>query len=329
MPARNHMTDDQIFEKFGCLYDDLSTDADFPTRRPLLSHYTSLTTLENILKFDEVWLSNPLLMNDHEEVRFGVMRGTRLALTSETIADACGSSSRADKFREIFSGYLKLFEDDHAFDTYVFCLSEHDPSDYDGRLSMWRGYGGNGSGVAIVMDTAKLHPSNDSPLIIARVHYATAEERATWIENLISKFSDILRSSEIPDDKLFLAAYALFERIKIFALFSKHSGFNEEREWRIVYVPERDTGKRMTSMLQYFIGANGAEPKLKLKIDQIADLGKKGVPLEALIERIILGPSTSSPLAHRAVERMLERLNKNPLKNLVYTSGIPFRPKFS
>ena len=43
-------------------------------------------------------------------------------------------------------------------DTYVFCLSEHAKDDTDGLLSMWRGYGGNGNGAAIVFDAGKLRP---------------------------------------------------------------------------------------------------------------------------------------------------------------------------
>lgn len=43
----------------------------------------------------------------------------------------------------------------------------------------------------------------------------------------------------------------VFERLKLFALFTKHDGFKEEKEWRVVYLSERDTGKKLRSMLGY------------------------------------------------------------------------------
>jgi hypothetical protein len=48
--------------------------------------------------------------------------------------------------------------------------------------------------------------------------------------------------------------------------------------------------------------------------------------LDRLLVRIILGPSHSSPLAKRSVERMLEKIGKPDLKKKLYSSGIPLRP---
>ena len=319
------MIDEDLLAIFAPLYDDISSEPDFTKESRLLAHYTSLATLENILKGDEIWFSNPLLMNDYEEVRFGVLQGTELALESGEIADACGSTERAEMFRELFGGYKNRFEEDDAFDTYVFCLSEHLREDNDGILSMWRGYGGNGSGVAIVIDSANVAASNDSPLIFSRVHYATGEQRRAWIKELNLKFATILREAHIPDDKLYVAAYALFDRIKTFSLFSKHSGFSEEKEWRVVYTLDRDRENRMKPMLQYFIGKNGAEPKLKLKIGKHPDAVSPTITLETIIDRIILGPSLSSPLARKAVARMLDKLDRSALNDRVRSSEIPFR----
>jgi hypothetical protein len=41
---------------------------------------------------------------------------------------------------------------------------------------MWGGYGGNGNGAAIVFDTAKIAAREESPLVIAHVHYGTAQD---------------------------------------------------------------------------------------------------------------------------------------------------------
>ena len=87
---------------------------------------------------------------------------------------------------------------------------------------------GHGNGVAIVIDTVQLNPIENSPLIVAGVVYGTTESRRAWLKKLASTFAKILSESDIHTGKLHLAAYALFERIKLFALFSKHHGFKEE-----------------------------------------------------------------------------------------------------
>lgn len=315
-----------INQAFTPLWDDLVDSEDFPEKRPLLAHYTSLATLERILQTDEIWFSNPLVMNDMEEVRFGVLRGNELFHGSDAIVAACRSTERYSKLRDAYVGYFRQFEENHALDTYVFCLSEHHPNDVDGLLSMWRGYGGNGTGAAIVFDTGKLVAQESSPLIIARVHYASTEQRNQWLANLVERFASLLSIANVSDDQLHVPAYYLFVRIKLFALFSKHDGFHEEREWRVVYDPDRDEGKRLAPMFHYSLGPRGAELRLRYKIPPMDGVSDPDLSLKKLVDRIILGPSISSILAQRAVTRMLERAGKYDMADRVIASSIPFRP---
>jgi Protein of unknown function (DUF2971) len=178
-----------------------------------LAHYTSIDVLEKIMKTDEIWLSNPLFMNDLEEVRFGLQQGGRLFLQNEVVSEACGSPERAQLLKHAFSHYYNQFDKEHAFDTYVFCLSEHDPTNTDGLLSMWRGYGGQGSGAALVFNTRFVTEDNPaSPLILTRVHYASADKRIEWLSNKLLQWCEILKNAAIPDDKLHIAAYLFFCR---------------------------------------------------------------------------------------------------------------------
>ena len=78
--------------------------------------------------------------------------------------------------------FIRAFDTKVATDVYVFCLSEYEwAKQPDGLLSMWRGYGANGNGVALVFNTGFLTTVPGSPLLISRVRYGTAEERANWI----------------------------------------------------------------------------------------------------------------------------------------------------
>jgi hypothetical protein len=235
------------------------------------------------------------------------------------------STERFDLLKLNFIHCYNKFANEHVIDVYVFCLSEHVKDDTDGLLSMWRGYGGNGSGVAIVFDAGKLPVWDGSPLIFARVQYASTEERTNRLQRLTTQFAKILGQTSIPDDKLYLGAYYFFERLKLFALFTKHHGFKEENEWRVVYMPDRDRGKVFDRMLSYCIGPRGVEPKLKVKIERIPDLTDDDLSLSRIVERIILGPSLSSPLAHASILKMLETLGGSDLKDRIKSSTIPFR----
>lgn len=317
--------DAQLLQSFwGRLFADLDATPQFYDQKPLLAHYTSIGALEAILRNNEFWFSNPLYMNDLEEVRFGINEGVNAFLSSSALEDACGTKERAALLRHNFSFYHQRFDSEHVIDTYVFCLSEHDPADHDGLLSMWRGYAANGNGAAIVFDTGKLTPRDDTPLIIARVDYASTDARRLWIAEKIGILARILSSSAIPDDKLHVPAFAFFERLKTFAIFTKHPGFREEREWRAVYMPERDLPKAFTDMIGYAITPRGIEPKLKFKVQPLAGFIEDELSLDKIIDRIILGPTLSSPLAQASVAKMLDRIAP-ALKARVAASSIPFR----
>jgi hypothetical protein len=316
----------KILKLFSPLYADLAGEDSFPRKRPLLAHYTSIEKLECIFRNNEVWFSNPLLMNDWEEVRFGLVHGANLFISSQEIRSACRSQARFDGLVRAFNFFYDNFSTIHLHDTYVFCLSEHSEEDNDGLLSMWRGYGANGAGGAIVFDTAKIVYREESPLLISNVHYET-KERINWLEQRVREFAEILGKSDLPNDKLHLAAYYLFERFVLFALFTKHRGFHEEKEWRVVYLRERDPQKVFDPMISYWVGPSGMEPKLKLKVNPVPGMPETDIKLSEVVERIVLGPTASHPLAISAIYKMLDETGKSDLKNRVVISGIPFRSR--
>jgi hypothetical protein len=214
----------------------------------------------------------------------------------------------------------------HAFDTYILCLSQHEIGDTDGLLSMWRGYGNNGKGAAIVFNSEKMNEVADSPLIISRVSYKSTKDRLHWINQKLNNFATLLNTTEISDAELPAAAHQLMERIKIFALFTKHCGFSEEREWRIAYLSERDKENRIRPMLGYTVNSHGIEPKLKFDVKPIPGLTRDDLTLDSLIEQIILGPSLSSRLSTQAICRMLESIDKKSLIGRLVASTTPYRP---
>lgn len=247
--------------------------------------------------------------------------------SSQETAKACGSDKRTQAFLEAYEQCYWGFANDHVMDTYVFCMSEHAKDNHDGLLSMWRGYGGNGSGATVVIDAGKINLTGAAALILAKVRYGTVDERITWLKAKVREFAAMLNARFLADDQLHVAATALFERIKSFALFTKHSGFNEECEWRAVYMPNRDAGALIKQFFGYSVGGRSVEPRLRLQLSESTGLPGLNLSLETIVDRIILGPTVSSRLAIAGFLRLLDATKHPKLKDRVRASGIPYRDK--
>jgi hypothetical protein len=307
------------------LWADFPEEDSYPTRRPLLAHYTSMQTFEQIATKEQFWFSNPLFMNDSEELRFGIQEGAAEFYRSEAIRNACGNTQNHERLLSNFQDILTNYDSEHVLNTYVLCFSEHAAEDSDGLLSMWRGYGNGGSGAALVIDTGKINETPGSPLIFGKVRYGSKAERLKWIGQKIADLAELIEKHAKTDDDFFNAARAWFQRLKSFALFSKHSGFHEEREWRIVYMSDRDKDEKFKQFFGHVATNRGIEPKLKLPIKPVPGLTSEDISLEKLVNRIILGPSIASALGVNSLKQMLRNINKDSLIDRVVASDIPFR----
>jgi hypothetical protein len=69
------MNEQQIMEFFNPLFRRFDNMEQLTKNPPLLAHYTSIGTLEKILQINKIWFSNPLFMNDLQEMRFGLNEG--------------------------------------------------------------------------------------------------------------------------------------------------------------------------------------------------------------------------------------------------------------
>ncbi|BCX45740.1 DUF2971 domain-containing protein [Salmonella enterica subsp. enterica] len=308
------------------LWSDLREDEHFPAVRPLLAHYTSLSTMESIFRGEEIWMSHPFLMNDDEELKWGIVEGVKRIRTNEHLARGFGSASNYAGFLEAVESAKDKEGGTNALDTYVACFCQHEKNDKDGLLSMWRAYGADGGGVAIVFDTSALVEDDQSPLIIAPVRYATTEERYAWIDRALNICSKAVAAfgSSANHVNIGHIAYAYFQRLRYFALFTKHVAFREENEWRVVYFPDRDEKQRYAELLSYAITQKGIQPKLKLRLG----LNAIGGPLllEDAVSSILLGPTAGSLLSAHALKRMLRNLGKPGLADKIGFSSTPYRP---
>ena len=137
------------------------------------------------------------------------------------------SEEQVTILRDLFAGHLQRFYIQDAFDTYVFCLSEHDRANTDGLLSMCRGYGHHGNGAAFVFDAGAVTLVPTSPLIISKVSYASDRDRTTQLEERLEQWASLAQQARLPNEKLFLVAHARSRRRLETADLCRKHGINE------------------------------------------------------------------------------------------------------
>ena len=247
------------------LNEPLNSAKELTDNPPLLAHYTSIQVAEQIIRNEEIWLSHPFYMNDLEELRFGMQLG--LQLFPAFAQSVQTTPQRTKMLLDAFGHYVGYMNENTLVDTYVLCLSEHAPGNTDGILSMWRSYASQGHGAALVFNTRGVQTDPpQAPLWIAKVTYLSTSDRVEMMRDALQRWADMPRAENLPDDRVHLAAYAAFYFVRSFALVTKHRGFAEEREWRVVYLKDLDPENLLAGQLSYHLTARGAEPKMKFKI---------------------------------------------------------------
>jgi len=301
---------------------------------PLLAHYTSIHVLESIIRNNEIWMSNPLYMNDIQEMQFGIELGRQIfhqfCYNSELTTEVSNAIYKS------FESYIATANESLNLNTYILCFTEHPSGDEDGSLSMWRGYGDEGHGAALVFNAEKFGVGDDGnfPLRLVKVFYGTDSEREVFLREWLEswKFYTIyLINGAVGVKDYSIPAWFAFLLVRMFSIVSKHKGFHAEQEWRLIYVPEHDRVAQYHRYSSYAIGKRGVEPKLKLPPYKYVDIERKMVhfdyPMIGLdLESILLGPSTSASLTKQTFIRVLGGTGYETIRDKVYSSTIPLRP---
>lgn len=283
------------------------------------AYYTSTQTALKIFRNQELWLRNATVMNDFSEIRYG------LNLTREVFSGEVGRKFRGalqalfpniiERAEELYSGWSL----DWQYETYIACISKHDPSeDKHGRLSMWRAYGD----VALVVNnTPLLQVTDDLGAYSIPVSYLDSvllsERLSAVADNILDEREYLLGIGE--DGTLGCLQQMLFT----IAIGTKHPGFHEEKEWRVFFRPN-DTDKRV---LQKRIEVIGNTPQeiwtLPLKHDPENGLHNADIP--SLLDRVIIGPTEYSYVSIMALKSELEIAGVEDAGSKVIASDIPLR----
>jgi Protein of unknown function (DUF2971) len=285
-------------------------------------YYTTADVATHILTSRQMWMRNALVMNDFAEVSYG-FNCVNFALDGR-----CGEIL-GEALNKCFPGLfdeVKIMLRDHSFiigaETYMTCLSEHlGDEDERGRLSMWRAYGGT-TGVAIVMNGGVMFSASDAlKAYSSPVFYGDPDAFA-------DEFMKVVRS--IQSNGQLLAKLGretvkntVFEILRFAVLCTKHPGFREEREWRVIAAPRLNPSSRLISGVELVRGV--PQIVLKIELKNVPEEGLEGLAPAELINRIIIGPCEFPIPTYQAFYELLTRLGIPDPQSRIVISDIPLR----
>jgi hypothetical protein len=285
-------------------------------------HYTGAAAAMGMIRNREIWLRNTQCMNDFSEVRHGLdlvreayrgPAGARLLDFLDGIHP--GLRARAAERFEAVAATIRG-------GTYITCLSEHDRAeDHLGRLSMRRAYS-QACGVALVLNSRPLLGRGSSAVGVnaGPVEYA---DRRTFLKGF-EAFAEAMRGEEA-----YLAGLGLERACENLAggyyqaaLSTKHPGFAEEREWRVVFNPTLDAGHLVRS-----VEVCRGEPQViyRLPLVNRPEAGIEGMALADILEALIIGPSDNPRAVRDAFVELLADAGVGDPEARVRISDIPVR----
>jgi hypothetical protein len=300
----------------------LRAQADVATKNRRFAHYTSAEVAFSILTKGEVWMRNAQVMNDFSEIEYGMAR-----------LDTAYSGAPGKEFKALlegmfpnicaeienqFNGWLPHFRSE----TYITCVSEHlDDEDLTGRLSMWRAYGGT-SGVAIVVNnTPFLGATNVLGAYSSPVEYLRQPEFDRAFSEVVASI-DAARSVVSAMSREDVVAN-VFHMFRYAVLCTKHPGFAEEREWRVIHAPTlHGPGK----VFHAYETVNGVPQSVyKIPLTDWPDDGLVGLAIPSFLNRLIIGPTQLPGTLYATFHKVLAAAGVADVEKKLGVSDIPLR----
>lgn len=287
-------------------------------------HYTSAKSALEILQSRCMWMRNATCMNDYNEMRHG------LRCLIEAFSGPAGSAFNGalnacytDLAAELDAKFTAVVP--HLIEhTYIACVSEHsDDEELYGRLSMWRAYG-NTTGAALVFNNGPFIRPNEAHLIwTTPVAYIDASGFRGQIQRIAEQMEaqrDLLKMLSRED-----LLDAVFRTLIFAVVSSKHEGFKEEREWRIVHLPMIWPSSAERLPLDQVALGGVPQPIFKIPMVDYPDEGFHGATIPDLIDRVIVGPTQYPAATRTALAQVLGNAGvENPFDR-VHCSDVTLR----
>jgi hypothetical protein len=286
-------------------------------------HYTGAPAAMSVIRNREIWLRNTQCMNDFSEVRHGLdlvreaYRGPAGARLIDFL-DGIHPGLRA-KAAERFEAIAATIRSS----TYIACVSEHDRAeDHVGRLSMWRAYS-QVCGVALVLNGRPLLGRGSTAVGVNAGPVEYADRRSflrgfdAFVEAMLGERDYIAGLG--PEAACRNLAGGYYHA----ALSTKHPGFAEEREWRIVFNPTLEPADHLVRSVE--LCRNEPQVIYKLPLRNAPEAGIEGMALPDILEALIIGPSENPRAVRDAFVQLLSDAGVADPERRVRMSDIPVR----
>jgi hypothetical protein len=265
-------------------------------------------------------------MNDYSEIKYGIELFNR-ALSSEAIGprfERLLNSMNCDLHARLINSLRAIFESQNS-QTYIACLSEHGNSPNDllyGRLSMWRAYGGN-ENVALIFN-GEVVTGSDGPsgAFVSPVLYADLGKFISKFSILLDRLDHHLPSFQHIDPESILRT--LVWVFHFATISTKHPGFSEEREWRIIYSPEYFG--ESTHLIHEEVEIDGVRQSVyKMQLVYSNQPCSDRDVIRNALERILIGPTENPELIRANLLSSLHATGFDKSADMIKNSSIPFR----
>lgn len=291
------------------------------------AHYTSAQVAMDIIRANEdarcLWLRNAMLMNDFSEIEYGQSL-LRLTLANEpfrgTLIAACNDISP-----EVIEAFTMLDQEVYAIkrSTYLLSLALHSGNElHQGKLSMWRAYGGNANVCILLNPEAFMTPQTAYDVVIAPVDYDGPTTFVNELNRMVQAMRDnrdLLRQIDPA-----LVRTNLKYAIDVMLLSTKHPGFREENEWRVIHreaFPEASNPPP-----NKIVCLNGIVQKVfYLPMKNVPEHSVAGADLNSLLHRVIIGPTPNPELVWEGFVRLLAMNGVESAADKVISCNIPLR----
>jgi hypothetical protein len=265
----------------------------------LLWHYTDAGGLKGIVENERLWATQTTFLNDSTELAYGLDLATK-AIASYDVTHIKATTARfltglVDPSKPALASWL-----DKHLDVYVTCFC----GDGD-LLSQWRAYAGRDDAGGYALGLGTRPPLQGWPqsvpgghdLALRRVLYDPDEQQAAC-QSLIEAVVPVLDAD--PRDNELQKSFArnLVDGVVELASWCKHPAFEEEREWRIVYVRNNDASKLA---VHHRVSRGLLVPYVELELPSPVGTLVGHLPLRA----INLGPGPEPMLKKAGVNSLL------------------------
>jgi hypothetical protein len=314
--TNNTLDTDRLSQIF--FQDDLKHLRKIESNKTRFVHYTTAESAISILNNKEVWMRNAMCMNDYSEVHHGLNCLYQSYETTLKPALEKIPSNLSKEVEDTFNAWTPHF----ISETYLTCISEHDDlEDKIGRLSMWRAYSGT-TGIALVLNYIPLLSTTDIlKIYTTRVEYSDKnlfQNKLKKIAQNIESEIDFIKTQNIN----FIKNY-VFQALRFAILSTKHPGFKEEREWRVIYSPTLEESKHLIKDIKVIKGIPQTIYKIPLKNQP--EQGLSGMEIPELIDSIIIGPTQYSKVTKQVFIQLLQEAGVQDSDKKVHVSDIPLR----